>query len=45
MVGTSPRYVQDAKQIEQDAPEIFEQVKHRKLSIPQAKRVVAAQCD
>jgi hypothetical protein len=28
IVGASPRYVQDAKQIAQDAPEILNQVKH-----------------
>jgi hypothetical protein len=45
MVGVSPRYVQDAKQIAQDAPEILEQVKQGKLSIPQAKKMPAVQCD
>jgi hypothetical protein len=39
MTGASPAYVQQAKQIEQDAPEIFEQVKQGKLNIPQAKKV------
>jgi hypothetical protein len=41
MVGASPRYVQDAKQVAQEAPEIFEQVKQGKLNIPQAKKVAA----
>jgi hypothetical protein len=41
MVGANPHYVSDAKQIEQDAPEIPDHVKQGKLSIPQAKRVAA----
>ena len=41
MVGASPRYVLDAKQIERDAPEILDHVKQGKLSIPQAKQVAA----
>jgi hypothetical protein len=41
MVGANPHYVTDAKKIEQDAPEILEQVKQGKLSIPQAKKVAA----
>jgi hypothetical protein len=41
MVGANPHYVSDAKKIEQDAPEILEQVKQGTLSIPQAKKVAA----
>jgi hypothetical protein len=41
MVGANPHYVTDAKKIEQDAPEILEQVKQGKLSIPQAKQRTA----
>jgi hypothetical protein len=41
LVGASPRYVQDAKQIERDAPELLDEVIQGKLSIPQAKRVAA----
>ena len=41
MVGDNPHYVSDAKKIEQDAPEILEQVKQGSLSIPQAKKVAA----
>jgi hypothetical protein len=45
MVGVNPHYVTDAKNIEQDAPEILEQVKHGKLNIPQAKKMPAVPCD
>ena len=38
LVGASPRYVQDAKQIAKDAPEVLDQVKQGQLSIPQAKQ-------
>ena len=40
MLGINPHYVTDAKQIERDAPEVLEQVKQGKLSIPQAKHEV-----
>jgi hypothetical protein len=41
MVSASPRYVQDVKQAERDAPEFLEHAKQGKLSIPQAKKVAA----
>jgi hypothetical protein len=41
MVGANRQYVSDAKKIEQDAPEILDQVKQGKLSIPQAQKVAA----
>ena len=41
--GASPRYVQDAKAIARDAPEVFEQVKSGELTIPEAKRVIQIQ--
>jgi hypothetical protein len=43
LVGVSSGYIEKGKQIEQDAPEILEQVKQGKLSIPQAK-VDARRC-
>jgi hypothetical protein len=45
MVGANPHYVTDAKKIEQDAPEILDQVKQGKLSIPQAKTVAPSLTD
>jgi hypothetical protein len=41
MVGASPIYVQQAKQIAKDTTEILDHVKQGKLSIPQAKKVAA----
>lgn len=41
--GASPRYVQDAKAIARDAPEVFEQVKAGAISIPEAKRTIQIQ--
>lgn len=41
MIGANPHYVTDAKKIERDAPEILDQIKQGKLSIPQAKKVAA----
>jgi len=40
MFQTNPRYVQDAKRIQQEAPELLEQVRGGDLTIPQAKRVL-----
>lgn len=37
-VGANPRYVQDAKAIQEKAPEVFEQVKTGEKTIPEAKR-------
>jgi protein gp37 len=39
-VGASPRYVQDAKKIKEEAPDIFEQVKSGEKTIPAAKREI-----
>ena len=41
MVGASPAYVQQAKQIERDAPELLDEVIQGRSNIPQAKRVAA----
>jgi hypothetical protein len=41
MVSVSPRYVQEAKQIERDAPELLDEVIQGNLTIPQAKKVAA----
>jgi len=43
MMDTNPRYVSDAKMIQQKAPEMFERVKSGKMSIPQAKREIVKQ--
>ncbi len=40
IVGTNPRYVSDAKKLEKEAPDIFEQVRIGTLNIPQAKREI-----
>jgi hypothetical protein len=45
MVGASPRYVQDAKQIEKDALEVLDHVKQGKLTIPQAALMLAKPYD
>ena len=39
IVGANSHYRTDTKKIEQDAPEVLDQVKQGKLSIPQAKQV------
>jgi len=39
-VGANPRYVQDAKNIQEKSPEVFEQVKTGEKTIPQAKREI-----
>jgi len=41
MLGINPHYITDAEKIEHDAPELLDQVKQGKLSIPQAKKVAA----
>jgi hypothetical protein len=41
MVGANPHYVSDAKKIEQDAPELLDEVIRGRLNIPQVKRVAA----
>jgi hypothetical protein len=38
--GASPRYVQDAKTIQEKAPEVFEQVKRGEKTIPEANREI-----
>jgi hypothetical protein len=38
IVGTNPRYVTDAKAIQQKAPDIADRVRSGELTIPQAKR-------
>lgn len=38
--GVNPRYVQDAKKIKEDAPEVFEQMKANEISLQDAKRKV-----
>jgi len=38
MFGVSGRYVQEAKRIKEDAPDLAEQVRNGEMSIPQAKR-------
>jgi hypothetical protein len=45
MVGANPHYVTDAKKVKQDAPEILEQVKQGKLSIPRADTVAPSLTD
>jgi len=42
-VGTNGRYVQDAKLLERQAPDLLEQVKNGHLTIPQAKQAIARQ--
>lgn len=37
-VGANPRYVQDAKTIQDKSPEVFKQVKDGDKTIPEAKR-------
>jgi hypothetical protein len=39
MLGINPHYITDAEKIEQDAPEILEQVKQGTLSIPRCSGV------
>lgn len=38
MFNTNPRYVQDAKKLKEEAPDLFEQVKSGAATIPQARR-------
>jgi membrane-bound lytic murein transglycosylase MltF len=45
MVSANPHYVTDAKKVKQDAPEILEQVKQGKLSIPRADTVAPSLTD
>ena len=40
LFGVNERYIGDAKNIKQEAPEIFEQLKSGELSIPEAKKAV-----
>jgi len=40
-VGVNDRYVQDAKKVKADAPEVFERLKAGKISLQDAKREVA----
>lgn len=42
LVGTNRQYVQDAKKIKAETPDLFEAVKAGKVTIPAAKREVAA---
>lgn len=39
---TNPRYVQDAKKLKSEAPEVFAEVKAGRITIPQAKREIKA---
>jgi len=41
IIGVSPRYISEAKQIQETAPEVLEYVKQGKLTIPQAVKVAA----
>jgi N6-adenosine-specific RNA methylase IME4 len=41
--GTNGRYVQDAKKLAEEEPELFDRVKAGELTIPKAKQVVARQ--
>lgn len=41
--GTNPRYIQDAKKLEDESPELFERVKTGEITIPQAKREAKGQ--
>lgn len=41
LTGVNPHYITDAKKIQATAPEVLEEVKRGKLTIPQAKRVAA----
>lgn len=41
IAGTNPRYVSDAKRIKRDSPETYEKVKAGKLTLTEAKRVIA----
>src|SRR4051812_18005285 len=43
MVGASPAYVQQAKQIERDAPELWDEGSQGRLNSSQAKRVAPRQ--
>lgn len=38
LAGASPRYVTDAKTLQEKAPKLFEKVRSGKLSLPQAKK-------
>ena len=40
-VGVNDRYVQDAKKVKQDAPEVFDRLKAGKITLQDAKREVA----
>lgn len=40
LVGTNPRYIQDAKAVKAAAPELHEKVKAGTITLPQAKREV-----
>jgi len=40
-MGVGERYIQDAKKIKQEAPEVFEKLKAGKISVQDAKREVA----
>ena len=39
--GVNPRYIQDAKKIKEQSPEVFEKVKAGEISLPDAKRTLA----
>lgn len=43
IAGTNPRYVSDAKRLAEEAPDLFEQVREGKVTIPQAKRELVKQ--
>jgi DNA modification methylase len=43
LVGSNPRYIQDAKAVKAAAPELHEKVKAGKITLPQAKREVQRQ--
>ncbi|MBI1743888.1 ParB N-terminal domain-containing protein [Candidatus Acetothermia bacterium] len=38
LVDTNPRYVSEAKRVQEKAPEIFEKVKQGEINLPEAKR-------
>lgn len=40
--GVNRQYIADIKRIEKEAPEVFKKIEQGKISIPEAKREVAA---
>lgn len=45
MFDTNPRYVQDAKKIKQESPELLEKVRSGEVTIPEAKRLLVSETE